>query len=83
MTACTIDATGPWRSEADAMVRLSFPLALTQLALVAIVTTDVVMMGWLGAEALAAGALAGHYFWITSGFSSFSPSDYSARSPPY
>ena len=39
MTACTIDATGPWRSEADAMVRLSFPLALTQLALVAIVTT--------------------------------------------
>jgi MATE family multidrug resistance protein len=46
------------------MVRLSFPPALTQLALVAIVTTDVVMMGWLGAEALAAGALAGHYFWI-------------------
>ena len=64
MTVCLVDATEPWRGEADAMARLSFPLALTQLALVAIVTTDVIMMGWLGAEALAAGALAGHYLWI-------------------
>lgn len=64
MTVRFVDATEPWRGEADAMVRLSFPLALTQLALVAIVTTDVIMTGWLGAEALAAGALAGHYLWI-------------------
>ena len=28
----------------------------------AIVTTDVVMMGWLGPEALAAGSLAGHFY---------------------
>jgi MATE family multidrug resistance protein len=48
MTACVTVATEPWRLEVDATLRLSAPLALTQLALVAIVTTDVVMMGWLG-----------------------------------
>lgn len=33
------------------------PLTLVQLAQVAISTTDIVMLGWLGGEALAAGAL--------------------------
>ena len=56
------DTAGPWRAEVDAILRLAAPL--TQLALVAIVTTDVIMMGWLGSESLAAGTLAGHYFWI-------------------
>ena len=40
------------------MVTLAAPLALTHLAYMAIVTTDVVMMGWLGPESLAAGSLA-------------------------
>jgi MATE family multidrug resistance protein len=68
MTACVTEATEPWRLEVDAILRLSVPLALTQLALVAIVTTDVVMMGWLGSDSLAAGTLAGHYFWIVEFF---------------
>jgi MATE family multidrug resistance protein len=44
--------------ELRALVRLAVPLALTQLGQIAITTTDVVMMGWLGTEALAAGGLA-------------------------
>ena len=47
-----------WR-EARATVALATPLALAQIAQIAIGTTDVVMMGWLGPASLAAGAL-GH-----------------------
>lgn len=39
------------------MLTLGWPLILTNLAQVAIMTTDVVMMGWLGPSALAAGVL--------------------------
>ncbi|MEO1089403.1 MAG: MATE family efflux transporter [Pseudomonadota bacterium] len=49
--------------ELAALVRLGIPLALTQLGQVAIQTTDLVMMGWLGTEALAAGGLAVH-IWV-------------------
>jgi multidrug resistance protein, MATE family len=48
----------PWRRELAATFRLAWPLALTQLAMIALNTTDVVMMGWLGPEQLAAGTLA-------------------------
>ncbi|WP_344439439.1 MATE family efflux transporter [Kitasatospora nipponensis] len=41
-----------------ALAALAVPLALTQLAQVALTTTDTVMMGVLGTEALAAGGLA-------------------------
>lgn len=41
-----------------ALAALAVPLALTQLAQVALTTTDTVMMGALGTEALAAGGLA-------------------------
>ncbi|MFK0221012.1 MATE family efflux transporter [Streptomyces vinaceus] len=41
-----------------ALAALAVPLALTQLAQVALTTTDTVMMGLLGTEALAAGGLA-------------------------
>ncbi|SOB81315.1 MATE family efflux transporter [Streptomyces sp. 1331.2] len=41
-----------------ALAVLAVPLALTQLAQVALTTTDTVMMGALGTEALAAGGLA-------------------------
>ena len=47
----------PWRWEARALVRLSVPIVLTNVGQVAIQTTDVVMIGWLGAEALAASVL--------------------------
>jgi MATE family multidrug resistance protein len=47
-----------WRDELRALAALAVPLALAQLAQIAINTTDLVMMGWLGTEALAAGGLA-------------------------
>ncbi len=46
-----------WRREARAMLSLGLPLALTQLAQIAMTTTDVVMLGWLSPRALAAGSL--------------------------
>jgi MATE family multidrug resistance protein len=47
-----------WSQEARATVTLAVPLVLTVLAYMAMVTTDKVMMGWLGPESLAAGQLA-------------------------
>ncbi|MET8628370.1 MATE family efflux transporter [Kitasatospora sp. NPDC004669] len=44
--------------DSRALAALAVPLALTQLAQVALTTTDTVMMGTLGTEALAAGGLA-------------------------
>jgi len=46
-----------WRVEAAATARLASPMILTNLSQAAIHTTDVVLLGWLGAGALAAGAL--------------------------
>jgi MATE family multidrug resistance protein len=51
-----------WSQEARATVRLAVPLVLIELAWVAMLTTDRVMMGWLGPEALAAGSLVGQFF---------------------
>jgi multidrug resistance protein, MATE family len=48
---------GAWRREARALARLSVPIVLTNVGQVAIQTTDVVMIGWLGPEALAASVL--------------------------
>jgi len=48
---------GVWRREIWETLCLSVPLAFTQLAMIGINTTDIVMMGWLGPEYLAAGAL--------------------------
>ncbi|MFJ8596952.1 MATE family efflux transporter [Streptomyces sp. NPDC093598] len=45
-------------ADSRALAGLAVPLALTQLAQVALTTTDTVMMGLMGAEALAAGGLA-------------------------
>ncbi|MFF1870198.1 MATE family efflux transporter [Kitasatospora herbaricolor] len=44
--------------DSRALAVLAVPLALTQLAQVALTTTDTIMMGVLGTEALAAGGLA-------------------------
>jgi MATE family, multidrug efflux pump len=57
--ATTETATrGAWAAEARATLSLAWPLVLTNVAQVALGFTDVIMMGWLGPEALAAGALA-------------------------
>jgi len=48
---------GPWRIELDAMLKLGIPMALTQLVQFSINTVDVLMIGRLGAEALAASSL--------------------------
>lgn len=47
-----------WRSEIVATLVLGWPLVLTQLAQMALSTTDVLLLGHLGPEAVAAGALA-------------------------
>ncbi len=51
-----------WWQEARATVTLAVPLVFTVLAYMAMVTTDKVMMGWLGPESLAAGQLAGQFY---------------------
>jgi MATE family multidrug resistance protein len=50
-------AAGAWRREARALFALSVPIVLTNVGQVAIQTTDVVMIGWLGPQALAASVL--------------------------
>lgn len=47
----------PWAAEARATLSLGWPIVLTNLAQMAIMTTDIVFMGWIGPEALAAGTL--------------------------
>ncbi len=47
-----------WREEIAATLALAWPLVLAQLAQFSLQITDVIMMGWLGREALAAGSLA-------------------------
>jgi MATE family multidrug resistance protein len=53
-----------WLKETRATIALAVPMALTELAFTAIVTTDVIMMGRLGSTSLAAGTLAAQYFWV-------------------
>ena len=48
--------------EVRPMIALALPLVLSQLATIAIGTTDIVMMGWLGPEKLAGGALGHNLF---------------------
>ncbi len=53
-----------WAAEATATLRLAWPLVLTNVAQMAITTTDVVMMGWLGPRSLAAGTLGANVFFL-------------------
>ncbi|QIL03043.1 MATE family efflux transporter [Sphingomonas sinipercae] len=55
---------GGWREEAVATASLAAPLVLAQLTQIAIYSTDVVMLGWLGPEALAASALGVNLFFM-------------------
>ncbi|WP_291299270.1 MATE family efflux transporter [Elioraea sp.] len=49
--------------EIGAMATLAWPIVLTNLAQIAITTTDVVMMGWLGPTALAGGVLGANLYY--------------------
>src|SRR5690606_20913761 len=51
-----------WRDELRATFLLAWPLVVAQVAQNALFTTDVIMMGWLGPEYLAAGTLATAFF---------------------
>src|SRR5476649_1022234 len=53
-----------WLQELSAVAALSWPLALGNLAQVAMGTTDVIMMGLLGPATLAAGALGANLYFI-------------------
>jgi MATE family multidrug resistance protein len=46
-----------WRAEFRATLALSWPLVATNVAQNALLTSNVLLMGWLGPQALAAGAL--------------------------
>ncbi|HTT82047.1 MAG TPA: MATE family efflux transporter [Rhizomicrobium sp.] len=54
-----------WFEEARELLKLAGPLVLTQLSQMAIMTTDVVMLGRLGKTALAAAALGNTIFFFT------------------
>jgi len=54
-----------WLEEARELLKLAAPLVLTQLSQMAIMTTDVVMLGRLGKTALAAAALGNTIFFFT------------------
>lgn len=56
-TAALAKRSSPWREEMIETIRLSFPIALTQLGQVAMMTTDLAMIGRLGDAAIAAAAL--------------------------
>ena len=51
-----------WRREMRSTLLLAYPLILTNLAQAAIHATDVVLLGWVGPRALAAGALGVNLF---------------------
>lgn len=52
---------GGWGAEFRATFALAWPLVIAQVAQNALQATDVIMMGWLGPEALAAGTLANSF----------------------
>ena len=64
MTDIALDtaARGRWAEEVRATLALGWPIVLTNLAQIALGTTDVVILGWMGPEALAAGALGTNLF---------------------
>jgi MATE family multidrug resistance protein len=60
----TASGSNPWIEEARALLRLAWPLAVTQLSQMAVMTTDVVMLGRLGKHALAAAAIGNTVFYF-------------------
>jgi multidrug resistance protein, MATE family len=62
MSSPSSPAFALWRQEARATAALAGPLVLTNLAQSAIQTTDIVLLGWLGARDLAAGFLGSNLY---------------------
>ena len=54
----------PWRDEIRAMLQLAWPMILTNLGQTAMTATDVLMMGRLGPDALAAGSLGANLYFM-------------------
>lgn len=57
LQSSTPDPGAAWRAEARATASLAGPLIMTNLAQAVVHTTDVILLGWVGAGALAAGSL--------------------------
>ena len=57
-------AQNPWLDEILATLKLGWPIVLTNLAQTAMTATDVMMMGRLGSDALAAGALGSNLYFL-------------------
>ena len=55
---------GPWRREVFALMAIGVPMGLTQLVQFSINTVDILMIGRLGPESLAAGALGLVMFYV-------------------
>lgn len=55
-------STHSWGLEFRELFKLAWPLIIAQLAQSALFTTDVIILGWLGAKYVAAGALANALF---------------------
>ena len=68
MTMRFLEDRASWWCESGAIVRLAVPLTLTHLAHMAIMLTDVVMMGRIGTETIAAGSLARDFYWVMMAF---------------
>ncbi|MER8592674.1 MATE family efflux transporter [Mesorhizobium sp. M1182] len=67
MSAIEADARAPenlWRREIRAMLALAWPMVLTNLGQTAMTATDVMMMGRLGADTLASGALGANLYFM-------------------
>jgi MATE family multidrug resistance protein len=63
--AIAISAWQAWGAEARATIALAWPLILTNVAQTAMTATDVLLMGQLGPETLAAGALGSNFYFAT------------------
>jgi multidrug resistance protein, MATE family len=59
-----VASASPWIAEGRELMKLALPLVVTQLAQMAILTTDVVMLGRLSKEALAGAALGNTVFYF-------------------
>lgn len=64
-TPITAEGLAGWIEEARALAKLAFPLMVTQLAQMAIMTTDVIMLGRLSSTALASATLGNTVFFFT------------------
>ncbi len=63
MTEARLIKANSFWEEARAMLALAWPIILTNLAQTAMTATDVMMMGWLSPDTLAAGALGSNLYY--------------------